>query len=193
MTISKIHIENVRGFEKVSLTVNLRPNCTNILVAPNGFGKSSISTAFRCATGRTLNVDEKDKHKNNDAKASQLSIEYDGNILKANSTLNEISERFDIHVIKSNIEPKAKLPKVNGYTVAKPYLEIPSLDLGPALSKETINFDISKYRPLFAANSKVVPNISIRCADELLRSELLSVIDSIDKLKQKNRQTYSSK
>lgn len=185
MTISGIHIENIRGFKNVSLTVNLRPNTTNILVAPNGFGKSSISTAFNCARGSKLNVDEKDKHKKRDAAVSRLSIEHDGNTLHADSVLNEISDKFDIHVIKSNIEPKAKLPKINGFTVAKPYLEIPSLDLGPASDKEKINFDINKYRPLFGVNSKVVPNLSTRCDDELLRSELFSVIDSIDKLKQK--------
>ncbi|ASP76502.1 hypothetical protein CDO28_34645 (plasmid) [Sinorhizobium meliloti] len=185
MTISKIHIENIRGFEKVSLTVNLRPNCTNILVAPNGFGKSSICTAFNCARGSKLNVDEKDKHKKKDTAVSRLSIEYDGNTLHANSNLNEISGEFDIHVIKSNIEPKAKLPKINGFTVAKPYLEIPSLDLGPTFDKEKINFDINKYKLLFANNSKVVPNLSTRCDDELFRSELLNVIASIDKLKQK--------
>lgn len=185
MTISKIHIENIRGFEKVSLTVNLRPNCTNILVAPNGFGKSSISTAFNCARGSKLNVDEKDKHKKKDAAVSRLSIEYDGKTLHANSNLNEISGEFDIHVIKSNIEPKAKLPKINGVTIAKPYLEIPSLDLGPMFEKEKISFDINNYKPLFGDNAKVVPNLSTRCDDELLRSELLNVITSIDKLKQK--------
>ncbi|MCZ7933834.1 ATP-binding protein [Agrobacterium leguminum] len=185
MTISKIHIENIRGFEKVSLTVNLRPNCTNILVAPNGFGKSSISTAFNCAKGTKLNVDEKDKHKKKDTTASYLSIECDEGKLQANSTINEITEKFDIHVIKSNIEPKAKLPKINGFTIAKPYLEIPSLDLGPVFDKENIKFNINKYKPLFGNNSKVVPNIPNQCSDELLRSELLRVIDSIDKLKQK--------
>jgi len=185
MTISKIHIENIRGFEKVSLTVNLRPNCTNIVVAPNGFGKSSISTAFNCARGGKLNVDEKDKHKKKESAVSRLSIESDGNTLNADSNHNEISSNFDIHVIKSNVEPKAKLPKISGFTVAKPYLEIPSLDLGPAFIKERINFDINNYKPLFGFNSKVVPNFSTRCESEVLRSELLSVLTSIDKLKQK--------
>lgn len=185
MTISKIHIENIRGFEKVSLTVNLRPNCTNIVVAPNGFGKSSISTAFNCARGGKLSVDEKEKYKKNEAAASRLSIECDGNTLNADSNENEISKIFDIHVIKSNVEPKAKLPKINGFTVAKPYLEIPSLDLGPVLYKEQINFDINKYRPLFGVNSKVVPNLSTRCEGEILRSELWNIITSIDKLNQK--------
>ncbi|KQZ31064.1 hypothetical protein ASD50_16185 [Mesorhizobium sp. Root552] len=185
MTISKIHIENIRGFEKVSLTVNLRQNCTNILVAPNGFGKSSISTAFNCTRGNKLNVDEKDKYKKKDAAVSRLAIEYDGNTLSANSHLNEISGKFDIHVIKSNIEPKAKLPKINGFTVAKPYLEIPPIDLGTKYEKEKLNFDIKKYKLLFGNNSKVIPNISTRCDDELIRIELLGVITSIDKLKQK--------
>ncbi|MGO8501745.1 AAA family ATPase [Rhizobium leguminosarum] len=185
MTISKIAIENIRGFERVNLTVNLRPNCTNILVAPNGFGKSSISTAFSCAKGSKLSVDEKDKHKKKDTADSKLSVEYNGNKLEATSGSNEISETFDIHVIKSNIEPKAKLPKINGFTVAKPYLEIPSLDLGPAVVKQKINFDINKYKVSFGANSKLVPNLATKCDDEQLRSELLSVIACIDKLKQK--------
>lgn len=112
MTISKIDIENIRGFEKVSLTVNLRPNFTNILVAPNGFGKSSISTAFNCATGSKLKVDEKDKHKKKDTEVSKLSIEYDGNILRASSSSNEISEMFDIHVIKSTLNLKQSYQKL---------------------------------------------------------------------------------
>lgn len=185
MTISKIHIENIRGFDKASLTVDLRPNCTNILVAPNGFGKSSISTAFDCAKGKTLNVNEKDKHKKNDTLPSHLSIEFNGSTLKADSTSNRITEVFDVHVIKSNLEPKAKLPKINGFTIAKPYLEIPSLDLGPKLEKEKLNFDINKYKRVFEPNSKVVPNLSVRYDNEDIRIELLNVIESIDKLSQK--------
>ena len=131
MTISEIRIENIRGFEDVRLTVNLRPNCANILVAPNGFGKSSISTAFDCARGKKLAVNEKDKHKKLDASVSRLSIEYNGNALEANSSSNEISDTFDVHVVRSNIEPKAKLPKLRGFTIAKPYLEIPALGSGP--------------------------------------------------------------
>ncbi|WP_248308946.1 ATP-binding protein [Devosia sp. MC532] len=188
--ISKIHIENIRGFENVDLTVALRPNLTNIIVAPNGFGKSSISTAFNCAKGKQLTVDEKDKHKKSSDNPSCLSIVHDGKTLHASSKLNDISDIFDIHVIKSNIEPKAKLPRINGFTIAKPYLEIPSLDLGAASVREKINFDINKYKTLFGANCKVVPNLSTSCDDELLRSELLSAIDSIDKLKQKKSSDF---
>lgn len=185
MAISKISIENIRGFDKIDLEVNLRPNCANILVAPNGFGKSSISTAFSCAAGRELRVPEKDKHKKNDKNPSLLTIEYKGQKLKASASSNDISNKFDIHVIKSNIEPKAKLPKVNGFTVAKPYMEISPIDLGPKVEKEKLNFDLIKYQNLLSPNSKVAPNLPLKCDDKHFRSRLLIELPSIDKLKQK--------
>jgi hypothetical protein len=185
MTISKIQIENIRGFENKTLNVQILPNCTNIIVAPNGFGKSSITTAFGCAKGGRLIVEQKDKHKNDDEAESSLSIEHDGAIFRANSELNEITDKFDVHVIRSNIEPKAKLPKINGITVPRPYLEIPSLDLGPMMEKENINCDMGVFKSMFEKNAKVVPNFSVKCADEVLRIELLSAINDIDKLKQK--------
>lgn len=190
MKISQIHIENIRGFEKVSLNVDLRPNCTNILVAPNGFGKSSISTAFNCAKGKTLNIEEKDKHKKSESAISVLKIDYNGIILTANSQKNEISEIFDVHVIKSNIEPKAKLPKINGFTIAKPYLEISSIDLGPTCDRENLNFQLSVFKSEFGANSKVIPNLNSKCNDERLRSELLDVFGSIEKLKQRRYSNF---
>lgn len=185
MTISKIAIENIRGFENVEMNVDLRSNYANILVAPNGFGKSSISTAFNCARGSKLNIDEKDKHKKKDNLESKLAIVYNGNRLEASATRNEISDIFDVHVIRSNVEPKAKLPKINGFTVAKPYLEIPSIDLGPAAAKEKINFDVNTYKNSFGSNSKLVPNLAVKCDNEQLRVDLLRNISCIDKLKQK--------
>ena len=185
MTISRIHIENIRGFENVTLSVNIRPNCANILVAPNGFGKSSISTAFNCAKGQSLSVDPKDKHKKNEAATAILRIDHDGTTLSASPTKNEISDAFNIYVIKSNIEPKAKLPKINGFTIAQPYLEIPPLDFGPVSTKEKLKFEIDKYKALLSNNGKLVPNFSTRCDNEDLKIELLNEMSSIDKLKQK--------
>lgn len=185
MTISKIEIENIRGFQKESLVVNLRENCTNIIVAPNGFGKSSISTAFHCARGGNLNVVGKDKYNKDEISTPILSIKYNDKKLTANPSSNEISENFDIHVIRASIEPKAKLPKMNGFTIAKPYLEMPSIDLGPKIEKEKIKFDIRRYRELFGYNAKIAPNVASICDDAQLRIALLSILPSIDKLKQK--------
>lgn len=184
MTISKIHIENIRGFRNQELDIDLRANCTNIIVAPNGFGKSSISTAFNCAKGPRLIVDEKHKYKNDINLISRLSIEHNGRKLEADSSANMISREFDINVIKSNIEPKAKLPKINGFTIAKPYLDIPAIDLGIAIAKEHLNFSISKYKPILGHNSKLVPNFTAILDSDSIKCDILESFDRAEKLKQ---------
>lgn len=46
--IKKIEIKNIKGFKNYQFSPNqyLIPNKPNLFVAPNGFGKSSITTAF---------------------------------------------------------------------------------------------------------------------------------------------------
>lgn len=46
MVINSITIENVKGIERLEIKQTIQPNRPNILVAPNGFGKSSIAIAF---------------------------------------------------------------------------------------------------------------------------------------------------
>lgn len=184
MTISKITIENIRGFESNSLDVNLRPNTANIVVAPNGFGKSSISTAFKCATGSTLIVATSDKFKNEDVRVSRFEIRADGIILEATAGKNEISDWASISVIKSSIEPKAKLPRVNGFPVAKPYMEIPSLDLGVAPKKEKLSYDFQKVKIEYSPIAKVAPNLSKLLEAPAIRATLLDAMPEIDRLKQ---------
>ena len=43
MVINSITIENVKGIERLEIKQTIQPNRPNILVAPNGFGKSSIA------------------------------------------------------------------------------------------------------------------------------------------------------
>ena len=56
MNIKSITIDNVRGFEHWTLEQAILPNRPNILVAPNGFGKSSIATAFASLSGNRIEV-----------------------------------------------------------------------------------------------------------------------------------------
>ena len=55
--IKSIKIKNVKGKDKLSLLFNkLHPNMVNLLVAPNGFGKSSITIAFDSISATRLNI-----------------------------------------------------------------------------------------------------------------------------------------
>jgi hypothetical protein len=184
MNISKLNIINIRGFEDTTLDFPLKPNRANILVAPNGFGKSSISTAFKSASSNHLKVSKNDKHQKMEENASSLRLEVDGTWLEANAQKNDISKIFDIHVIKSEIVPKAKLPKINGFTIAKPYNEIPEIDLGPAMSKVELQYDVKRFKTELGKNEKVVPNLKNKCSDNALRERIYRQSSNLKKLTQ---------
>lgn len=184
MQISEIHIENIRGFQNVRLDFNLRPNYVNIIVAPNGFGKSSISTAFKCSAGSKLNVKEKDKHKKLENNKSKMQLKVDNSWLDADENKNDISKIFNIYVVKSGVEPKAKLPRIEGFTVAKPYMEITPLDLGPAVEKTNLQYDADSYKKMLGTNFKMAPNLVKKCSDVVLRTKLYGVLESIARLSQ---------
>ena len=62
--INKIRIENIKGFgtQGKDLNVNLDSNKINLCVAPNGFGKSSLATAFESLKRTRLEITEDNKH-----------------------------------------------------------------------------------------------------------------------------------
>ena len=192
MSISKIYIENVRGFDSVTLDVPLQPNYVNILVAPNGFGKSSISTAFNSAAGRKMTVSDADKHKHEAGNKAVLKIQADGQWLQADENVNEISARFSINVIKSNLEPKAKTSRLKGITIARPYIEIPDIDLWPIVAKTALSYDIGAARSSFGRNAKLLSNLANKCADPNLRAKLLDLLETVDKLTQKRSSDFLS-
>lgn len=184
MVISEIKIKNIRGFRDATLPFNITPNFVNIIVAPNGFGKSSISSAFQCAKGKKLNASEEQKHSTLHADPSELSICVDGNWLIADASKNEITDTFDVHVVKSGLTPKAKVPRINGVAIPKPYMEIPSLDLGASKPNEDLSFDLNAYKAQFGKNAKIVPNFAKKCEAPDIRRSLLTNLSSIDKLSQ---------
>lgn len=60
MKINKVKICNVKGISEYSLNALLYPNRPNILVAPNGFGKSSFATAFASIEPGGIRLSEDD-------------------------------------------------------------------------------------------------------------------------------------
>lgn len=188
MSIKKLHIENIRGFSSVELPFELLPNYVNIAVAPNGFGKSSISTAFQCIQGSRLRVDNVDKHLHKEDQPSLLSILNDDIWLTANEEKNEISQYFSVNVIKSAVKPKAKMPRVNGYAVARPYLEMENIELRKVVPKISLDYSLASFKDELSPNQKVVPNLLKLCDSGPTRSFLLSNLSEIDKLKKKSTQ-----
>lgn len=113
--IKSITIKNVKGIECKTFEFKqnfLYPNRPNIFVAPNGFGKSSISAAFKSLTKMGMRL-QKNEYRNADSNNSPfLSIVLsDGKknekLLFADIDTNIIDDVFDIEVINSPLKAKS--------------------------------------------------------------------------------------
>jgi len=74
MKIKSIAIENIKGLQSENFTLNLIPNKPNILVAPNGFGKSSLAIGFDSLKSNKIELDDKHYFDNNDDNRPVLSV-----------------------------------------------------------------------------------------------------------------------
>jgi len=99
MPIKNITIQNIKGISAKTFVLNIIPNRPSLLVAPNGFGKSSFATAFRSLNANRLDIDEEDLHMNDENNRPTLEIGYeraDGTTvtLRADDHGNTISNQF---------------------------------------------------------------------------------------------------
>lgn len=72
--ISKITVKNIKGFSDRdnSIDVDIKSGKINILVAPNGYGKSSITAAFKSLTKTKIKVEKEDIYKENEQLETSL-------------------------------------------------------------------------------------------------------------------------
>ncbi len=178
MNITSISIVNVKGIENQTFAIRLLPNKPNLLVAPNGFGKSSIATAFSSMNRNrmTLAINDCYQCDSQNQPKLELTIEDDSHntqILTADNTQNGIREKFDITVIRNGLIPKATKHKIRGFTQASASLEVQSIPICMVPTKAVFAYRYSTAKSSFGVNGKVIPNIT-----EQLK--LLSICDVIN-------------
>ncbi len=181
MSISQIEIKNIKGISEKCFNVNLLEYKPNLLVAPNGFGKSSIATAFSSMNKNRIDLMDKNYHKGNESLVPELSITVSGQKLTANPVKNEIRQQFDVLVINSGLISKAK-KHFKGAVSSD--LQISPILICKTPNKVEFSYKIADSREKFGNNGKILPNIS-----SLLKSEkLLNIINNIDLSKFKTKQ-----
>jgi len=127
MIISKIEITNVKGIGYKLFNLDLAPNKPNILVAPNGFGKSSFAIAFDSLKSNKIELDDKNYYNKKQINRPELTLTLsNGTILIADDNQNTITNNFDVFVINNQTEPKSVVQSFNGHSFAKTSLEIKS-------------------------------------------------------------------
>lgn len=164
--INKIRIENVKGYgsQGKDLNVNLDPTKINLCVAPNGFGKSSLATAFESLKRTRLEISEDNKHIGEKNQPSSLTLTIDGVEYTANDSKNDFSD-YQAYVIHNRSRVDYKKQRIRNYVNVEAFLEIEDIDVCAVESPATITYQINSIKGEFGANKKVVTTI-----DPLLRS-----------------------
>lgn len=170
MSIESIEIQNIKGFDRTKFSLQLVPNKPNLLVAPNGFGKSSIATAFASMNSKRMTLAEKDHHKEDKNHPPELSIKFNGQTLTTNANQNEIQERFDVTVIRSGLIPTAKRTFKGGVSAS---MGIESIWIRKIPQKVGFNYQTSTLRANFGANGKILPNIGNLLSNPTLPNVIL--------------------
>src|SRR6476661_4481311 len=159
-----IEIENIKGISHKRFELNILPNKPSILVAPNGFGKSSFATAFNSMNNQRISLNDDNLHFENSANLPRISIEYlksDETIinLEATKTTNTISNEFAYFVINNQTRPKGIGSRHGRATATLEIKDVVLVDRIP----ENIQFDYSfkSYKEIFGVNCRVLPNANI--------------------------------
>jgi ABC-type cobalamin/Fe3+-siderophores transport system ATPase subunit len=160
-----IKIENIKGISQKTFNLNIIPNKPSLLVAPNGFGKSSFATAFNSMNNNRIKLHDDDLHNENSTNYPKITIGYektDGTMvnLEATNSSNKISGEFDYFVINNQLKPKG-IGSQYGKATATATIEIKDVVLVDRIPNNVhFSYSITSAKNQFGLNSKVLPNIS---------------------------------
>jgi hypothetical protein len=166
--IKSIRIINVRGISDKTFMFHqpeMHPNKVHLLVASNGFGKSSISTAFESLNSARMVLKERDFHCHEEFNKPQLIVTTQNGSesieLVADQTKNEIAKTFDLFVIRGARKVKAsQRPTATGFQVPVGEFVIEPIELCKVPEKVEIAYKYRETVKLFGDASKVAPNMS---------------------------------
>ena len=182
MKIKSIEITHIKGIKNKSFEFDFIPNKPNLLVASNGFGKTSFATAFDAMNSARIVLDKSDYYKNDESKLPEiiLRIEDDGgneDLLEVNNTSNSLSKKIDVFVINSQIIAKATKQNFGNFLSATASLVITPIVLEKIPIKQNFNYSYLKQKNDFGCNGKVLPNITDVFSNYSLIEKIFKEID----------------
>ena len=166
--ISSIRICNIKGWADHLFCFKERtivPNKAHILVAPNGFGISSVAIAFKSLNTKRIDLDEKNYHRRDPNNKPEIQICYvsgdQEKLLSATLSNNSISSFFDIAVLNSPLLAKATKQNHGKYTTAISSMKIEPVILENIIPpKKVFSYRVSTIRNKFSKHfSRFLHNI----------------------------------
>ena len=160
--ISQITIQNVKGYgvPGKTLDVDLFPTKVNLCVASNGFGKSSLATAFKSLKARHLDVKQNDKHAHYSTDESSISMCIDSTLYHADSKCNEISKVLETYVINNRIYADSKKKKMPYVTHVESYINISDIIVCEKKIQPSNKYKISDIQSDFGGNGRLLCGIT---------------------------------
>lgn len=181
--ISKITVKNIKGFSdrKNSIEVDIQSGKINILVAPNGYGKSSITAAFKSLTKKNIKVEKEDIYEENEQLESSLSITEESITYTADKNKNELANHFKVAVVNSRLVAKAIGRNMGTFYSQQTHLGIKDFKIIHKIPKNCdILYSISNIKRTFGRNGKVLPNISSLLEKNAFLSQLDDIYSDLD-------------
>ena len=190
--INSIEINKIKCIDYLKLQLNLIPNKPSIFVAPNGFGKSSITAAFDSISSNKLIITRDNLHNSKENSDSYIKIcdvrEKNENELIADLKTNSISSKYKVKVINNKVTSDAKMLNINGFNIPKSDLIVKDITLTNFIpEKKYFNYFVTKYRSEYKINKYIFSNL-----DELFNSQnfiirLGNVKKNLDNILKKKR------
>jgi ABC-type cobalamin/Fe3+-siderophores transport system ATPase subunit len=173
--IRVIEIENIKGIQLKRFALDISHNKPSLLVAPNGFGKSSLATAFNSMNNRRIDLDEDDLYAENIANLPRILIEYvraDGTVatLSADNANNTISNEIDCFVINNQTKPRGIGSQFGRATATLEINDVVLVDRIP--NNTSFNYSFRDSQATFGGSSRVLPNANVVLANLLLVEQL---------------------
>lgn len=137
----------------------------SILVAPNGFGKSSITAGFASMNSKRIELSKDMFHMGDENRLPEVLLRYtllDNTQVasKATTFSNDIANTFDIHVVNSQLISKAKKLRIAGVSVVTAAIEITPVTLIKTIPPSAkLTYGNAEARLAFGKNGKLLPNI----------------------------------
>lgn len=185
--IKSIKIENIKGKAFFNLSFSdLTANQPNIIVAPNGYGKSTLATAFKAAANGRMKLDKSYIYQQNTNYHPKLEIELAGNhagTFVTTDSESNISNHMTLYTISCPLYAKNTTRRGFDRNVAATadlrveqvivYRNIPS--------KCVIDYQYKNIKSEFGDKSKLFLNISQMLTNYDNIHSLLRIKDSLKK------------
>lgn len=190
--IRRIKVENIKGKQVSEIYfTNFVANQPNIVVAPNGFGKSTIATAFKYAESGKMKVNTKDLFNQDVNNHPKLEVELTGNhagTYISTDTVGGIANNMSVFVIKSPLYAKSTTRRIGPSTTRSAELRVEDIVV---YSRIPYNYELCyTYRDFvrqFGNRSKLFLNISQMLSNCTNIKKLLEIKGAIKKCIEQSR------